>query len=157
MLVETYDHQQVEIPNHLIDKYQSLKNIEEDLGELNEEDLPKLLHESLDKETLLQIIDLSLYFSKIEDDKESEKKFIKSGLEKLDNRIDKLPLEDLFKILNGLEYLDYDNLVDKFCERVAQKIIGHSPEEIRKVFNLEGDLTLEEKENIKNEYSWIFD
>uniref|UniRef100_A0A915EVD9 SKP1 component dimerisation domain-containing protein n=1 Tax=Ditylenchus dipsaci TaxID=166011 RepID=A0A915EVD9_9BILA len=51
-------------------------------------------------------------------------------------------------------YLDIKSLYLYGCQRVAAEIRGKSPEAIREMFELEDDLTDEEKEKIKKDNVW---
>ena len=62
--------------------------------------------------------------------------------------------KDLFSIVLAANYLDIKDLLDKACEKIAFMVKGKSPDEIRKQFNIEKDLTSEEEENIKKENEW---
>lgn len=60
----------------------------------------------------------------------------------------------LFEIIVAANYLDIKVLLDTTCKAVAGMMKGKSPEEIRKLFNIENDLSPEEEEAIRRENNW---
>ncbi|KAG2500901.1 hypothetical protein HYH03_001660 [Edaphochlamys debaryana] len=54
-------------------------------------------------------------------------------------------------------YLNINGLMDVCCKKWADMIKGRTPEEIRTLFNLEDDLTEEEKKKIMAETVWKFE
>jgi S-phase kinase-associated protein 1 len=52
-------------------------------------------------------------------------------------------------------YLDIQPLLEIGCRAVANIIKGRSPEEVRELFDIEDDLTPEEKEQIERENEWV--
>ena len=70
---------------------------------------------------------------------------------------EKIPEVDntmLFNIILASNYMDIPELLDEMCQRVADMIKGKTPDEIRKIFNVENDFTEEEEEKIKKQNEW---
>ncbi|KAF3334945.1 SKP1-like protein 4 [Carex littledalei] len=47
-------------------------------------------------------------------------------------------------------------LLDATCQKVADMMVGKSPEEIRQTFNIKNDYTPEEEEEVQHEHKWAF-
>ena len=59
--------------------------------------------------------------------------------------------KEIFDILNTAVYMLIDTLVDLCCAKISSMIRGKDPEEIRKIFNITDDFSLEEKKKFKLE------
>ena len=66
----------------------------------------------------------------------------------------KVPQNELFELILAANFLDNKPLLDLTCKKVAHMIRGKTPDEIRKTFNIENDLTHEEEEQIRRENEW---
>ncbi|KAG8079663.1 hypothetical protein GUJ93_ZPchr0007g3199 [Zizania palustris] len=66
-----------------------------------------------------------------------------------------LPL--FFELVKTSNYFEINELLDITCQRIADKIKGKTPEEIRKVFNIVNDFSPEEEEEIRWENAWAFE
>lgn len=60
----------------------------------------------------------------------------------------------LFNLLSAAHYLGLEGLVDLICQNIADSIKGKTPEQIRTLYNIEDDLTAEEKAAITKEFEW---
>ncbi len=68
-----------------------------------------------------------------------------------------LDLELIFELILAANYMDIRPLMDLACAKVASIIKGKSPEEIRKVFNIQNDFTPEEEAQIREENQWCME
>ncbi|XP_065193385.1 S-phase kinase-associated protein 1-like [Sycon ciliatum] len=63
----------------------------------------------------------------------------------------------LVELMNAANYLDIKGLLDAACKTVANMIKGKTTEEIRKTFNMVGDFSSDEEEEIRKENAWLQD
>lgn len=71
-----------------------------------------------------------------------------------DQKFIQVDQEMLFEIILAANYLDIKPLLDVGCKTVANMIKGKTPEEIRKLFNIQNDFTPEEEAQIRKENEW---
>lgn len=69
----------------------------------------------------------------------------------------KVPLATLFEMILAANFLDLKPMLDVTCKAVAEMIKGKTPDEIKKVFGVEGDFTQEEKEQVLRDNPWLED
>eukprot|EP00253_Pinus_taeda_P018190 PITA_18190 len=69
-------------------------------------------------------------------------------------KVDEATLSDL---ILAADYLHIKNLLDLTCQNVADMIKDKTPEEIRKIFNIENDFTPEEEEEVRRENQWALE
>jgi hypothetical protein len=62
----------------------------------------------------------------------------------------------LITLTNAAVYLDCESLLDALVQQIARGIVGKTPEEIRKAFNITNDFTPEEEAQIRAESAWAF-
>uniref|UniRef100_A0A915DRR1 Skp1-related protein n=1 Tax=Ditylenchus dipsaci TaxID=166011 RepID=A0A915DRR1_9BILA len=65
-----------------------------------------------------------------------------------------VPVEEHVELLTAANYLDIKSMYLFGCQCMAALIKDKSPEEIRALFNLEDDLTAEEKDEIRKQNVW---
>lgn len=75
-------------------------------------------------------------------------------IEAWDQRFMEVDQEMLFEIILGSYSLEIMPLTNLGCMTVANMIKGKSPEEIRKIFNIQNDFTPEEEDQIRRENEW---
>lgn len=68
-----------------------------------------------------------------------------------------LSQKDLFELLMAANYLNAKVVLDACCNFVASMIAGKTPEQIREVFNIKNDFSVEEEEEILRENAWAFE
>ncbi|KAH7825399.1 SKP1-like protein 1A [Monocercomonoides exilis] len=62
----------------------------------------------------------------------------------------------LFAVVVAANFLDIKPLLDLCCAAIANSLKGKTPEEIRREYNIENDLTPEDEEEIKAESAWLY-
>ncbi|KAL3838300.1 hypothetical protein ACJIZ3_022891 [Penstemon smallii] len=63
---------------------------------------------------------------------------------------------DLFNLLLAVNYLDVKDLLDIICKKIADMMVGKSPEWVRKAFSIENDFLPEEEERVREEHAWAY-
>ncbi|KAG6507490.1 hypothetical protein ZIOFF_032838 [Zingiber officinale] len=81
----------------------------------------------------------------------------KAELKSWDDKFVKVDQSTLFELMLAANYMDIKGLLDLLCQSVADMIIGKTPEEIRKMFNIKNDFTPEEEEKVRRENQWAFE
>jgi S-phase kinase-associated protein 1 len=70
--------------------------------------------------------------------------------------VDALSLVDeLYPLILAANYLDFAALLDLCCAKLASKMKGKTPAQIRTEFNIENDFTPEEEEELRKEDQWV--
>ena len=67
----------------------------------------------------------------------------------------RVPLATLFEMILAANFLDLKPMLDVTCKAVAEMIKGKTPDEIKKVFGVEGEFTEEEKAQVKLDNPWL--
>jgi S-phase kinase-associated protein 1 len=78
-------------------------------------------------------------------------------LEGWDQDFVRVPLSTLFEMILAANFLDLKPMLDVTCKAVAEMIKGKSPEDIKKIFGVEGDFTPEEKAQVLLDNPWLKD
>lgn len=68
-----------------------------------------------------------------------------------------LPVEDVLELLNAANYLDIPDLTELGVCKIACYIHDQTPEQIREMFHIEGDITPEEEKHVRESNSWLFE
>lgn len=68
-----------------------------------------------------------------------------------------LEIELIFEIIFAANYMDIKPLLELASSKIASIIKGKSPEEIRKIFNIQNDFTPEEEAQIREENQWCME
>ena len=68
-----------------------------------------------------------------------------------------LEQEPLFKLILAANYLDIPSLLDLGICKLATMVKGKEPDEVKKMFNIEADITPEEEKMVRDQNPWIFD
>lgn len=64
-------------------------------------------------------------------------------------------MHTLFELILAANYLNIKAMLNLTCKAVAELIKGKSPEEINKLFGIEGDFTAEERAQVLAENPWL--
>ncbi|KAI0500041.1 hypothetical protein KFK09_018249 [Dendrobium nobile] len=85
-------------------------------------------------------------------------KYIRTvNLKKWDADFVKVDQITLFDLINAANHLNIKGLLDLTCQTVADMIKGKTPEEIKRMFNINNDFTPEEEEELRRENQWAFE
>jgi len=68
-----------------------------------------------------------------------------------------LEIEVIFEIIFAANYMDIKPLLELASSKIASIIKGKSPEEIRRIFNIQNDFTPEEEAQIREENQWCME
>lgn len=60
----------------------------------------------------------------------------------------------LFNIILAANYLDTASLLDMACKTIANTLKGKTPEEIRKIYGIRSDLSVEQDQKIRADNAW---
>lgn len=88
----------------------------------------------------------------VPEDKKDEKRT--DDISEWDQKFLEVDQVTLFNLILAANYLDIKSLLNVTCKTVANMIKGKTPEEIRKTFNIVGDFTPEEEEQVRKENEW---
>ncbi|GMM33422.1 SCF ubiquitin ligase subunit [Saccharomycopsis crataegensis] len=88
------------------------------------------------------------------DDEDTRKS---TPVDEWDKKFLEVDQEMLYEIILAANYMNIRPLLDAGCKIVAEMIRGKSPDEIRKIFNIDNDFTPEEEAAIKRENEWAED
>jgi S-phase kinase-associated protein 1 len=102
-------------------------------------------------DTLSKIVE----WCKYQHDKMDQSNVNQNEITPWENDFCNIKQEQLFNIILAANYLNIKKLVKLACKVVANMIMGKTPDEIRKTFNIKNDFTPEEEEEIRKENAWI--
>ena len=142
----TKDGNTFEVDENVAKKFQTVKNLMDDIGPQDSIPLPEI-----DNITFKKILEFTEYHMTTPVVVENDE-FIFSDW---DTAFFKLENSLLLSIVTSSNYLDYKELLDMSVQSVANIIKDKSPEEIRAIFNIESDFTPEEEEAIRKENEWL--
>ncbi|KAI3845349.1 hypothetical protein MKW98_010516 [Papaver atlanticum] len=104
--------------------------------------------------TLAKVIEYCRKHAESDDDANQK---AKDELKAFDEEFVKVEQAVMFDYILAANYLDVKGLLDITCQAVADMIKGKTPEEIRKMFNIENDFTPEEEAAVRQENQWAFE
>ncbi|KAH7861240.1 hypothetical protein Vadar_023634 [Vaccinium darrowii] len=79
------------------------------------------------------------------------------GIKKWDEAFVNVDQVVLFDLILAANYLNINSLLDLTCQTVADMIKDKTPEEVRKIFNIQNDFTPEEEADVRRENAWAFE
>jgi S-phase kinase-associated protein 1 len=82
---------------------------------------------------------------------------IKEIVSEWDAKFVDLEQEPLFRLILAANYLDIPSLLDLGICKLACMVKGKEPDEVKKMFNIEPDITPEEEKLVRDQNPWIFD
>jgi len=68
------------------------------------------------------------------------------------NFVDEMDLDTLMRVLLAANYMDVKSLLGLLCAKVASMMKGKTADQIRKTFNIRGEFTPEEEEEIRKDF-----
>ena len=86
---------------------------------------------------------------------EEEIKLRETPIADWDKEFCDVDLQTLFEMILAANFLDFKPMLNLTCKAVAEMIKGKSPEDIKKIFGIEGDFTEEEKAQVLAENPWL--
>ena len=132
--------------------------------------ISNMLDDVDDRETSIPIPNIELdifqkveqYCKKYKDTKlpsteEEILKFRIKPLEGWDKEFVNVPLSVLFEMITAANFLDVKHMLDITCKSVAEMIKGKTPDDIKKIFGVEGDFSDEEREQVLADNPWLVD
>ncbi|CAD8047432.1 unnamed protein product [Paramecium primaurelia] len=151
--LSTQDGVIIEVDKEVACKSHLINTIIDDTGSEEEIPLPNVKSSILKK--VIQYCELHRNDTPPEIEKPLRSNNLSDCVEQKDAEFIDIPnLEELFDIILAANYLDIKSLLDLSCAKVATYIKGKTPEEIRKTFNIQNDLTQEEEQQIREENKW---
>ncbi|KAJ4817748.1 SKP1/ASK1-like protein [Rhynchospora pubera] len=82
----------------------------------------------------------------------------KDNIEKWDKEFVQIVDDNtLFDLILAANYLSIKGLLDLTCQKVADKMTGKTPEQIREIFHIKNDYTPEEEAEVRRENQWAFE
>ncbi|RWS07173.1 hypothetical protein B4U79_11238 [Dinothrombium tinctorium] len=162
ILIESSDGKRFDIKIEIAKSFGAFKTmLDFNIGEENSSNEPITLKE-VDSFTLSKIIEWSerhLHDPRTQCDYEkhnhNDEEYEDLEIDAWDeNFLKNLTHNQLFEVIKAANFLDLKFLFDVSCEVAAQLIKGKNTEQIRELFGEVNDLTPEEEENIRKEFSW---
>lgn len=124
------------------------------------DEIPEIPLLEVSKEILDKVVQF-LNYHKDDPMREIQKPIVTNDLKAIvgewDANFIDLEQETLFKVILAANYLDIPSLLDLGICKVACMVKGKEPEEVKKMFNIEPDITPEEEKMVRDANPWIFE
>ncbi|PAV23682.1 S-phase kinase-associated 1A [Pyrrhoderma noxium] len=159
VILLTSDKEKFEVARDVAERSVLLKNLLEDVGENNSEEIPV---SNVNASVMRKVLEWCEYHKSdplptSDESGAEESRKRTTDISEWDQKFINVDQEMLFEIILAANYLDIKPLLDVGCKTVANMIKGKTPEEIRKLFNIANDFTPEEEAQIKRENEWAED
>ncbi|PWA64557.1 Skp1 domain-containing protein [Artemisia annua] len=150
IVLKSADNEMFEIDEIVALESQAIKNMIED--ECADNVIPL---DNIDSKTLSKIIE---YCKKHAESPKKDEKAVED-LKSFDAEFAKVDMPLIQDILMAANFLNIDNLIGLMCRTIADRIKGKTPEEIRKILNINKNdlLSPEQEAKAREENSWAFD
>ncbi|PWN94868.1 E3 ubiquitin ligase SCF complex, Skp subunit [Tilletiopsis washingtonensis] len=154
VVLSTSDNEQFTVEKDVAERSTLIKNMMEDLSEGEDMPIPLV---NVSANVLKKVLEYCSHHRAdapppADDAEESRKRT--TDISEWDAKFIQVDQEMLFEIILAANYLDIKPLLDVGCKTVANMIKGKTPEEIRKLFNIQNDFTPEEEAQIRKENEW---
>ncbi|KAI9076981.1 hypothetical protein K1719_041057 [Acacia pycnantha] len=149
------DDEEFDIPMNVASQSELVKNLLIDVG-----DTKVVLIDNVNAATLAKVIEYCKKHADESTAEDGEAANDAGGAEELERweaEFVKLDNSLLFEILLAANYMDIKNLFDLICRAIADKMKNKTPEQIRRIFNLENDFTPEEEAKFRKDNPWAFE
>ncbi|PWA42961.1 Skp1 domain-containing protein [Artemisia annua] len=156
IVLKSADNETFEIDEIVALESQAIKNMIED--ECADNVIPL---GNIDSKTLSKIIEYCKKHAespKKDDNADIDEKAVED-LKSFDAEFAKVDMPLIQDILMAANFLNIDNLIGLMCRTIADRIKGKTPEEIRKILNINKNdlLSPEQEAKAREENSWAFD
>ncbi|KAL7412799.1 putative negative regulator sulfur controller-3 [Mrakia frigida] len=157
--LETSDKETFSVDKEVAERSVMLKNMLEDVGDSPDQAIPL---PNVTANVLKKVLEYCEHHRTdplpvASDENADENRRRTTDIGEWDAKFIAVDQEMLFEIILAANYLDIKPLLDVGCKTVANMIKGKTPEEIRKLFNIQNDFTPEEEAQIKKENEWAED
>lgn len=142
------DNMEFKVDEDVANKFVTVKNLMEDIGSDGAIPLTEV-----DSKTLEKVITYTKYHLENPFTQNEDEKYMTSWDEQFCN-VDR---DTIFALVLAANYLDYKELLETTTQKIADMIKGKTPEQIRELFQIENDFTLDELEQVRKENQWIED
>ncbi|EJD05862.1 ubiquitin-protein ligase [Fomitiporia mediterranea MF3/22] len=159
VILRTADKEKFTIDRKVAERMNLIKNLLEDVGEHEEEEIPV---QNINSTVMRKVLEWCDYHQNDplpapDESTADESRRRTTDISEWDQKFIQVDQEMLFEIILAANYLDIKALLDVGCKTVANMIKGKTPEEIRKLFNIANDFTPEEEQQIRRENEWAED
>ena len=156
----TMDEQTFEVECKVTDCSTTIKNILEDIGEVNQNAPPQDVPlPNVSGAILARVIAFMNHHHATKIENAAKKTDDGDAAKKTDDASWNAKFCDvdqsvLFELILAANYLDIKPMLDIACVTVVGMLKGKKPEEIRVMFNIKNDFTPEEEEAVRKENEW---